>query len=184
MCVYARVCIPSCMLHVIFWRICNHGNRDAHLQCMVEVTICGMLDTNGSNSSTSVGDGIRSKPWAPSNTSHCCGNKRWLDILGGRGGIFKLTGLVGRGDKWMEEEKEGERREGDTCTWTMIPFELYSLRRISEKWLSNLCRMKDNKLQLLFLTTKIKIFEPPNVWCGEICSGHFKISQIGYFNEN
>ena len=25
----------------------------------------------------------------------------------------------------------------------MIPFELYSLRRASEKWLSNLCRRED-----------------------------------------
>ena len=33
-----------------------------HLYCMVEVTICGMLDTNGSNSSTSIGDRIRSNP--------------------------------------------------------------------------------------------------------------------------
>ena len=35
----------------------------------------------------------------------------------------------------------------------MIPFELYSLHRISEKWLSNLCKREDDEFQLLVLTT-------------------------------
>ena len=41
------------------------------------------------------------------------------------------------------------------CTCTMIPFEPYSLRRISEKWLSNLCRREDDEFSSLVLTTKI-----------------------------
>ena len=37
----------------------------------------------------------------------------------------------------------------------------------------------DDKLQLLVLT---RFLNPPNIRRGEICSGHFKISQIGQLN--
>ena len=40
-------------------------------------------------------------------------------------------------------------------TCTMIPFELYSLRRTSEKWLSNLCKREDDQFPSLVLTAKI-----------------------------
>ena len=33
-----------------------------------------------------------------------------------------------------------------THTCTMIPFELYSLRKASEKWLSNVCRREDGEM--------------------------------------
>ena len=33
-------------------------------------------------------------------------------------------------------------------TCTMIPFELYSLRRASEKWVSNLCGREDEEMMV------------------------------------
>ena len=59
--------------------------------------------------------------------------------------------------------KEGRETKGDATynqhyTCTMIPFELYSLRRISEKWLSKLCRREDDKFQLLVITLKIQYY--------------------------
>ena len=146
-------------------RICNHGNRDPHLQCMVEVTICGMLDTNGSNSSTSVGDGIRGKTrifwhiaqWTYS-TGHCSSDHEWFNILGGGTGVReegdRMHGGRGeRGGRWDRHEHVRWWEDINvqiltmaTPTCTMIPFELYSLRRASEKWLSNLCRREDGEM--------------------------------------
>jgi len=58
------------------------SSNTPHLQCMIVVAVCGVLDANGGHSSTSVGDGIRNEPGGLSNTTHRCSNECWLDILG------------------------------------------------------------------------------------------------------
>ena len=54
----------------------------SHLNCMIEVAICGVLDTDGGHSSTSIGGGTRNELGGLLNTTHCRSNKSWLDILG------------------------------------------------------------------------------------------------------
>ena len=56
----------------------------------------------------------------------------------------------------MEEEINTIQTHTHTCT--MIPFELYSLCSISEKWHSNLCRRENDKFQLLVITLKIQYY--------------------------
>ena len=58
------------------------SSNTPHLQCVIVVTIRGVLDADGGHSSTSVGDGTRNGPGGLSNTTHRCSNKSWLDILG------------------------------------------------------------------------------------------------------
>ena len=53
----------------------------SHLKCVIEVAICGVLDTDGGHSSTSIGGGTRNELGGLLNTTHCCSNPMGLDIL-------------------------------------------------------------------------------------------------------
>ena len=83
----------------------------SHLQCMIEVAVCGVLDANGGHSSTGVGCGIRNKQRL-FNTTQCCGNQKWLHILQGgeEGGEERgRGGRRGEGGKRREWGGEGKR---------------------------------------------------------------------------
>ena len=87
----------------------------SHLQCMVEVAICGVLDADGGHSSTAEGSGLRNEPGVVFKTTHSRSYTKWLDTLAEdeeRVGKRREGGWEGQRDGWKEGSEREVQREG------------------------------------------------------------------------
>ena len=97
----------------------------SHLQCMVDVAICGVLDADGGHSSTAEGSGLRNEPGVALKTTHSRSNTKWLDTLAEvRKGMEKEGRRVGGRERWMEggSEWEVQREEGRNIRYIELIF--------------------------------------------------------------